>query len=92
MIRASRYVARKSTFVQILLKTFSKKTKDSGGRSLSIRLWIPSRSSQVLWQDLRADVSSREEKGVLKDSVNEKEKVIGFCSAVNLISMNCEGR
>ena len=29
---------------------------------LSIRFWIPSRPSQVLWQDLRADVSSREEK------------------------------
>ena len=65
MIRASRLVAGKSPFIQILLKISSKKAKDSDGRCLSIRLWIPSRPSQVLWQDLRADVSSREEKGVL---------------------------
>ena len=38
MIRASRHVAGKSPFIQILLKISSKKAKDSGSRCLSIRL------------------------------------------------------
>ena len=62
MIRASHYVAEKSPFIQILLKISIKKVKDNGGRCLKIKLWIPSRPSQVLWQDLRADVQERKKK------------------------------
>ena len=59
MRRASRHVAGKSPFIQILLKISSKKVMDSSGRCLSIRLWIASipLQLQVLWQNLRADVS-----------------------------------
>ena len=64
MTRASCHVTGKSPFIQILLKIASRKAKDNGGRCLSIKSCIPSRSSQVLQQDLRADVNSREEKGL----------------------------
>ena len=63
--RASCHVVEKTPFIQILFKIASRKVKDNGGRCLSIRLWIPSRISQVLWQDLRVDVNSREERGAL---------------------------
>ena len=62
MTRASCHVVGKSPFIQILLNIGSKKVMDNGNRYLSIRLWIPSRSSQVLWQDLRPNVNLREEK------------------------------
>ena len=81
MTRASYYVVGKSPFIQILLKIASRKAKDNG-------LWIPSRPTQILQQDLRAGINSEEEKGALYDSVNDKEKVIWFCSAVNLILVN----
>ena len=40
MTRASHYVVGKSLFNQILLKITNRKTKYSGGRCLSIKLWI----------------------------------------------------
>lgn len=53
---------------------------------------MPSRPWQVLWQDLRAERSSAEEKGALYDSVDDKEKVTGLRSAAELILVNCGER
>ena len=78
MTRASRHVVGKFPFIWILLKIASRKAEDNGGRCLSIRLWIPSKPSQVLLQDLRADYIQGKKKEHYKSLWMIERRLSGF--------------